>query len=429
MKAFCAEEGIAPEPTVPDSPWQDGVSERSIRIIVAMARSMFFALIIPLPKSLWAEAIDAAVFMLNRLPTSVPLWNDDTPDGIDRNPNIKPSPHITPESAWFNVPPNIANVRKWGCPTMVHLHGSKQPDDKLSPRSKLCHLVGYESSTIYRVWDPESKTVFRTTDVEFDEFATAKDRGVASSAAPGTFAGTPTAPVLNPVGENPSNFHSASQLRDIARAALQNQSAATPAAVALQDDAAGPSATALQAYTESLDRILPFTDSDDLLGHWLRPAKNFEAVALAAATVEDIKLQTPRTFKRALVSPNSDEWIKAMLREIELLEKKRCWELVLRADIEPNVKVLPGRWVYKTKMKDDGSLLYKARWVIRGDLIRRPRIQGGDLDSEETYAPVVDPTTTKVLFAAAAFHGWTILQADAVLAFLNGTLPKPSDLK
>jgi Reverse transcriptase (RNA-dependent DNA polymerase) len=114
-----------------------------------------------------------------------------------------------------------------------------------------------------------------------------------------------------------------------------------------------------------------------------------------------------------------------MLREIELLEKKRCWELVLRSDVEPNTKILPGRWVYKTKTKDDGSLLYKARWVIRGDLIRRPRIPGGDLDTEETYAPVVDPTTTKVLFAAAAFYGWTILQADAVLAFLNGTLPKP----
>ena len=35
------------------------------------------------------------------------------------------------------------------------------------------------------------------------------------------------------------------------------------------------------------------------------------------------------------------------------VRKKRCWELVLLADVKPNIKVLPGRWVYKTKTKDD----------------------------------------------------------------------------
>jgi hypothetical protein len=41
----------------------------------------------------------------------------------------------------------------------------------------------------------------------------------------------------------------------------------------------------------------------------------------------------------------------------------------------------------------------------------------------ETYSPVVDSVTTKILFAVAAYYGWTIRQADAVLAFLNGRLP------
>ena len=47
----------------------------------------------------------------------------------------------------------------------------------------------------------------------------------------------------------------------------------------------------------------------------------------------------------------------------------------------------------------------------------------------ETYSPVVDSTTTKILFAVAAYYGWTIRQSDAVLAFLNGRLPDPVYMK
>jgi hypothetical protein len=47
----------------------------------------------------------------------------------------------------------------------------------------------------------------------------------------------------------------------------------------------------------------------------------------------------------------------------------------------------------------------------------------------ETYSPVVDSTTTKILFAVAAYYSWTIRQSDAVLAFLNGRLPDPVYMK
>ena len=40
----------------------------------------------------------------------------------------------------------------------------------------------------------------------------------------------------------------------------------------------------------------------------------------------------------------------------------------------------------------------------------------------QTYAPVVWPTTLRILFAATAWHSWTIRQLDFVVAFLNGQL-------
>ena len=56
----------------------------------------------------------------------------------------------------------------------------------------------------------------------------------------------------------------------------------------------------------------------------------------------------------------------------------------------------------------------KARWVIRGNLM--------DKDFMESYAPVVNEATNKLLFALLAKLGWHTIKGDAVLAFLNGII-------
>ena len=98
---------------------------------------------------------------------------------------------------------------------------------------------------------------------------------------------------------------------------------------------------------------------------------------------------------------------------------KRSLNLVLGADLKDK-KILLGRWVFRKKVKDDDTVLYKSRWVVRDDMMRD--FSG---DGYETYSLVVDAATARILFARAAHKGWTILQADAVLAFLNGRLPSP----
>ena len=41
--------------------------------------------------------------------------------------------------------------------------------DKLAPRALIGHLVGYDSTNIYRIWIPSLHKVIRTRDVTFDE--------------------------------------------------------------------------------------------------------------------------------------------------------------------------------------------------------------------------------------------------------------------
>lgn len=111
-----------------------------------------------------------------------------------------------------------------------------------------------------------------------------------------------------------------------------------------------------------------------------------------------------------------DRWQAAMDQEINQLHEKGCWRLVKRADLPPSTKITPGQWVYKKKeLPDSNGYLAKARWVIRGNLL--------DKDYMERYAPVITESTSKLLFALTAIHGWHIRQGDAVLAYLNGKLP------
>jgi hypothetical protein len=85
-----------------------------------------------------------------------------------------------------------------------------------------------------------------------------------------------------------------------------------------------------------------------------------------------------------------------MEKELQQLMDKRSWNLVLKADFKDQ-KILLGRWVFRKKVKDDGTVLYKSRWVVRGDMMRD--FSG---DGYETYSPVVDATTTRILFATKA---------------------------
>uniref|UniRef100_A0A2N9FGB3 Retrovirus-related Pol polyprotein from transposon TNT 1-94 n=1 Tax=Fagus sylvatica TaxID=28930 RepID=A0A2N9FGB3_FAGSY len=64
---FLQEHGIVAQYTMPGSPNQNGVAERRNRTLLDMVRSMLSSS--NLPKSLWAEALKMAVYILNRVPT------------------------------------------------------------------------------------------------------------------------------------------------------------------------------------------------------------------------------------------------------------------------------------------------------------------------------------------------------------------------
>ena len=63
-------------------------------------------------------------------------------------------------------------------------------------------------------------------------------------------------------------------------------------------------------------------------------------------------------------SPEAPLWKVAINSEIDSILHNHTWELV---DLPPGCKPLGYKWIFKRKMKTDGSIdKYKERLVIKG---------------------------------------------------------------
>ena len=113
-------------------------------------------------------------------------------------------------------------------------------------------------------------------------------------------------------------------------------------------------------------------------------------------------------------SPEAPLWKEAINSEVESILQNHTWELV---NLPPGCKPLGYKWIFKRKMKADGSIdKYKARLVVKGFK------QTEGIDYFDTYSPVTRITSIRMIIAIAALYDLEIHQMDVKTAFLNGEL-------
>lgn len=361
FSAFCKEKGIQRQLTVPYTPEQNGVAERSNGLLLDMARSMLSDS--GLSKKFWAEAIATACYLQNRMPT-ISVQNQ------------------TPYQAWTGKAPDLKHLRVFG--SIAYAHQPSEKRQKLDARALEYTMIGYSSeSKGYKLWDDNKKRIHISRDVVFDERWTVKTKPEDNIVE---VEGKPTEIELCKTSEQREESEGEnsepSEEEDVQSSSEESNS----------DD----------AQIEE-PRSYPTRERRAPTQWW----KAMHSANLAVA-------EEPRDYKDAITRPDSKQWIEAMDNEYNSLMENETWELVT---LPAGRRAIGCKWVLKQKMKADGSLdKYKARLVAKG------YSQKEGIDYEETFAPVVKFMSIRIIFSLTVEHNLHLHQMDVQTAFLNGDI-------
>ena len=105
--------------------------------------------------------------------------------------------------------------------------------------------------------------------------------------------------------------------------------------------------------------------------------------------------------------------------EIDTLKRMGVWEEVKR---ESWMNAPPSTWAFKVKRFPDGPVKkLKARWCCRGDK------QIENVDHFDTFAPVGNWTTVRLLLLLTAQSQSASAQVDCTAAFVHAPVDLPPD--
>ncbi|GJU65117.1 putative ribonuclease H-like domain-containing protein [Tanacetum coccineum] len=147
MNEFCAKKGIKREFSVARTPQQNGVAERKNRTLIEAARTMLADSLLPIP--FWAEAVNTACYVLNRVLVTKPQ-------------------NKTPYELLIGNSPSISFMRPFGCPlTILNTLDSL---GKFDGKSDEGYLLGYSTtSKAFRVYNKRTKRVEENLHIDFLE--------------------------------------------------------------------------------------------------------------------------------------------------------------------------------------------------------------------------------------------------------------------
>lgn len=297
--------------------------------------------------------------------------------------------------------------RVFGC--VAHVYIPDQNRSKLDDKSRRCVLLGViDESKAWRLYDPISKKIIVSKDVVFEEekgwdwgrsveeikqdILECEDEGdtVADQneelgeTSPNNLSGSPVIFNNSNISNNSSNKSSS-----LTTSPLNEPSS---------DDNELVEGRGMRVRRE------PIWMEDYETGEGLSDDENLNAMIMV--TEND-----PTTFEEAV---QCKKWREAMSSKIESIERNQTWELTV---IPKDIKPIGVKWVFKTKLNEDGIVeKFKARLIAKGYAQRH------GIDYTKVFAPVARLDTIRVILAIAAQYSWEVFQLDVKSTFLHGEL-------
>lgn len=411
LSNFFVGKGIKHERTIPYTPEHNGSCERENRTIVEAARTMIHSNNLQL--NLWAEAVNTAVYVLNRTGTSTVT---------DK----------TPFELWFNKSVRVDNLKVFG--TIVFSHIPKQKRRKLDRKAEKCFLIGYsDEQKGFRVYNTEKRSVEVVRDVIFKkenrenlkETEKRNDDNVFEyvSFDEGTEKGEEPARSDSSGEDNrnemsndtPTVNHVSSVVQNVPNQSvtLDQRNVITVQSSDSEDfDSDEGNIEPIQEPVRDGSEICNVTQRN-VIDSRLRSVNTADYAAICDMALFGVS-DEPSNYKEAINSSEKHLWEKAMDEEYDSLLQNNTWCLV---DPPKNQSVIDNRWIYKIKRKPDGSVeRYKARLVVRGFT------QQFGVNYSETFSPVVRYSSIRAILAIAAARNMKLFQFDVKTAFLYGDL-------
>ncbi|GJY62384.1 retrovirus-related pol polyprotein from transposon TNT 1-94 [Tanacetum coccineum] len=365
MNEFCAKKGIKREYSIARTPQQNGVAERKNRTLIEAARTMLADSLLPI--QFWAEAVNTACYVLNRV--------------LVTKPQMK-----TPYEILMGRSPNISFMRPFGCSltilnTLDHL-------GKFDGKSEEGYLLGYSTNSKgFRVYNRVTRKVQDCLHVNFLE----NQENQKGKGPDWMFDLDLLTPSMNYIPVRKENYADSKE---------QGISC---------DD------------VEDLD-------DQQFIVHTAQPMHPEERTAAKEVPLSSEELHysdddIPKdgVFNTILLDVKIQTWRKMMKVGLKQC-KKNCFNSSYKmygyyVELPDGKRVIGTKWVFRNKRDERGTIIKnKARLVVQGYR------QEEGVDYDEFFAPVARIEAIRLFLAFASFMGFTVYQMDVKSAFLYGNI-------
>ncbi|KAI3813794.1 hypothetical protein L1987_18529 [Smallanthus sonchifolius] len=433
LDSFCESKGISQQFSAPRTPQQNGVAERRNRTLIEAARTMIVDS--KLPVTFWAEAVNTACFVKNRV-------------------LITKSCNKTPYEIMYKRKPVIDFFRKFRC--VCTMLNTSDHLNKFEAIADECNFVGYSSNPrAFRVYHKKKRIVMESIDINwhennhtdagdgpnwlFDVDSVFKSFNLPDFSIESTHA-NPYFSVTNlgNINDQGSSSSAHVEIPVVANAESDMESSGSGATsetvednsipivdVAPQSPAEDPINDIVDPPAENLTNLEEVVEEDEipqLRIHKIHPTTNIigplnvgVSTRSACEAFENnmfscfISQAEPKNINAALLE---NSWVEAMQEELQQFSKLHVWNLV---DLPKNKVPIGTRWVFRNKKDEGGTVIRnKARLVVQGFY------QEEGIDYEEVFAPVARLEAIRMFLAYAAYMDFTVHQMDVKSAFLYG---------
>ncbi|GJV73260.1 retrovirus-related pol polyprotein from transposon TNT 1-94 [Tanacetum coccineum] len=392
MNQFCEMKGILRQFSVARTPQQNGVAKRRNRTLIEAARTMLADS--KLPTTFWAEAVNTACYVQNRVLV------------------VKPH-NKTPYELFHGRTPTLSFMRPFGCPvtilnTIDHL-------GKFDGKADEGFFVGYSlNSKAFRVFNSRTRIVEENLHIRFSE----STPNVVGSGPDWLFDIDALTRTMNyePIvaGTQSNGFAGTKASNNAGQARKETEPVKDYIFEAtLNDEDDGVMAdmnnldTTIQVSPNPTIRIHKDHYFDQMIG-------DLQSAIQTRKMSKNLKEHGFVKPKKVIHALKDLSWIEAMQEELLQFKLQEVWTLV---DLPNGKRAIGSKWVFKNKKDERGIVIRnKARLVAQG------YTQEEGIDYDEVFAPVARIKAIRLFLAYVSFKDFVVYQMDVKSAFLYGKI-------